>query len=512
MKDYISVVYENTRLKEGPVCIERFLSLLYLNHSMSSKDLATALLIPIPVVTAIKKELMKCHIVAQKNGICLTEKGKEYVETSLGYEGADLEIINRLFCDEDFRASTAEYLAQKYAFIYENRPSVDVTVDQAKGTPQTAFKRAILCLTSGSLIGKKVLCVGDDDLVSIALGLLLKHLNCTSPRAEICVFDIDPRFIAYIEGLASFMVLPITCCKIDLRDPLPINYANHFDSFFTDPPYTLGGLSLFISRGISALKKKSGMHVFFSFGNKSLSETMAMQKLFGQMGLIISEMHRDFNEYEGASLYGGVSQMIVLQTTDSLSPIIEESFNEDLYTFDFRNAQHTYVCRQCGHSVLLKKGETIENLKKVGCTLCGGHIFDQKGNVHKDIVVHSKKSLGTHILVDFYGCNPDILNDVNAIRHALFEAAEVAKASIVADNFHMFSPFGVSGALIIKESHFTIHTWPEHQYAAVDLFTCGSNLDLKNAMFLLKERFESANMEFNNIMRGILKNGKAVHS
>ena len=235
-----------------------------------------------------------------------------------------------------------------------------------------------------------------------------------------------------------------------------------------------------------------------------------MQKMFSEMGLIVSEMLRDFNEYEGASLYGGVSQMLILQTTDDTAPLTTGKYEDDLYTYDFRNAQHTYVCRGCKKEILLEKGQTIEALKAAGCPVCGGVLFDQKGHVHKEMQIDTKKSLGTHILVDFFDCDCALLNDVDFIRRTMYEAAEVAKASIVADNFHMFSPYGVSGAIIIQESHFTIHTWPEYGYAAVDLFTCGDNLDLKNAMLTLKDRFGCGRLEFNNVRRGELKDGKAA--
>ncbi len=510
MENYISAVYERTHLKEGPLCIERFLTHLYLYGSASTKDLAQKLLIPVPVATAIKKELMACGLVVQCGGIVLSPLGQKYLEDTLGYKGVSKDQLARLLEDDDFAEETACALAEKHADLYENRPTVDVTIDQAKGTPETAFRRAILCLRREFLIGKKILCVGDDDLVSIALALLLKHIGSTGAGSEICVFDVDERFLSYIESTADTMQLPITCVKVDLKDPLPIRYANYFDVFFTDPPYTPGGISLFLSRGISAIKKTVGSDIYFSFGNKPIADTLAMQKMFSDMGLIVAEMLRDFNEYEGASLYGGVSQMLILQTTDDTAPLIEDAYEDDLYTYDFRNAQHTYICRACRQAILLEKGQTIEALKEAGCPSCGGKIFDQKGHAHKDIRIDTKKSLGTHILVDFFDCDCALLNDVDFIRRAMYEAAEVAKASIVADNFHHFSPYGVSGAIIIQESHFTIHTWPEHGYAAVDLFTCGDNLDLKNAMLTLKDRFGSRRLEFNNILRGEIKKGKVT--
>ena len=82
-------------------------------------------------------------------------------------------------------------------------------------------------------------------------------------------------------------------------------------------------------------------------------------------------------------------------------------------------------------------------------------------------------ALGRHILVEFIGCNSEILNDVSIIEKSMVDAAQDAGATVINSTFHHFSPFGVSGVVVIQESHLAIHTWPEYQYAAVDLFTCG---------------------------------------
>lgn len=86
-------------------------------------------------------------------------------------------------------------------------------------------------------------------------------------------------------------------------------------------------------------------------------------------------------------------------------------------------------------------------------------------------------ALGRHILVEFTGCNADILNDVAVIEKTMIEAAQKAGATVINTNFHHFSPWGVSGVVVIQESHLAIHTWPEYRYAAVDLFTCGETVD-----------------------------------
>ena len=84
-----------------------------------------------------------------------------------------------------------------------------------------------------------------------------------------------------------------------------------------------------------------------------------------------------------------------------------------------------------------------------------------------------RESLGRHVLVEFFGCDPNVLNDVVTIERAMLRAAQEAGATIINSTFHHFSPFGVSGVVVVQESHLAIHTWPEYGYAAVDIFTCG---------------------------------------
>jgi len=113
-------------------------------------------------------------------------------------------------------------------------------------------------------------------------------------------------------------------------------------------------------------------------------------------------------------------------------------------------------------------------------------------------------ALGRHILVEFLGCSPDILNDVSLIETAMVNAAQKAGATVIQSTFHHFSPFGVSGVVVIQESHLAIHTWPEYQYAAVDLFTCGESVDSWISFDLLKKAFEAKNQSLIEMHRGPL--------
>lgn len=78
-----------------------------------------------------------------------------------------------------------------------------------------------------------------------------------------------------------------------------------------------------------------------------------------------------------------------------------------------------------------------------------------------------------HLLVEYEGCDPVVLDDLDQVRRLMRAAAEAAGATVVAEAFHRYRPQGVTGLLVIEESHFSVHTWPEHGYAAVDFYTCG---------------------------------------
>ena len=113
-------------------------------------------------------------------------------------------------------------------------------------------------------------------------------------------------------------------------------------------------------------------------------------------------------------------------------------------------------------------------------------------------------ALGQHILVEFVGCDPHILNEVTTIEQGMLEAAERANATIINSTFHYFSPYGVSGVVVIQESHLAVHTWPEYRYAAVDLFTCGDDVDPWKAFDYLKDVFKAQNYSALETRRGSL--------
>ena len=111
-------------------------------------------------------------------------------------------------------------------------------------------------------------------------------------------------------------------------------------------------------------------------------------------------------------------------------------------------------------------------------------------------------ALGTHLLLDLKECNADLLDDVDYIREVVLTAAQEAGATVVGETFHKFRPIGVTGIVAIAESHISIHTWPEHSYAAADIFTCGESLLPLRAANLIVEMLECSEASISDVRRG----------
>lgn len=115
------------------------------------------------------------------------------------------------------------------------------------------------------------------------------------------------------------------------------------------------------------------------------------------------------------------------------------------------------------------------------------------------------KALGRHILAEMYDCQETLLDNVQQVEEAMVSAALGAGAEIREVAFHKFSPHGVSGVVVISESHLAIHTWPELGYAAVDIFTCGETVDPWHAYRLLVEAFGPVRVTATEVRRGMFE-------
>lgn len=117
------------------------------------------------------------------------------------------------------------------------------------------------------------------------------------------------------------------------------------------------------------------------------------------------------------------------------------------------------------------------------------------------------QALGKHVIAELYDCDRDIINDHELVQEILLTAAERAGATVIKPVFHKFNPHGVSGVVVISESHITIHTWPEYGYCALDIFTCGDLVDNALAFKYMKDAFRAGSISVVEMRRGVVELG-----
>jgi S-adenosylmethionine decarboxylase len=115
-----------------------------------------------------------------------------------------------------------------------------------------------------------------------------------------------------------------------------------------------------------------------------------------------------------------------------------------------------------------------------------------------------KRHFGEHYLVDLKECDSAIIEQVAATREIFLEAAREAKATVLGELFHQFEPVGVSGVLLLAESHISIHTWPEDRFVGVDIFTCGEEMNPEAAVDVLTRGFCAGQVDVRVYRRGEL--------
>jgi S-adenosylmethionine decarboxylase proenzyme len=124
---------------------------------------------------------------------------------------------------------------------------------------------------------------------------------------------------------------------------------------------------------------------------------------------------------------------------------------------------------------------------------------------HEDVIAVAPAGpavFGSQVVLDLYECETGHLDDLEWVKRTLKNAARAAGATIVQSVFHKFAPWGISGVVVIAESHLAIHIWPENRYAAIDLFTCGENVQVDAASAFLTRKFRSKRAVQQRFTRG----------
>ncbi len=317
-------------LAEGAAGVRSVLTVLARLEPVSTRRISRAAALPVPLVAAICGELRKREVVARTRPAQLTAAGRRLFGgggLGLGEPGTCAGCGGRGLVVPDALRPAAREVEQ----VAAGEPPASPALDQCHCTFDTKLLRVIALHDADALVGRRILLLGDDDLMAVTLAAVVRRLGSSATIRNLTVLDFDPRVVAFARGKLRNSSFPSNCVVHDLREPLPDQLVGAFDTVVTDPPYTRDGARLFLSRAAEALTGEGGT-VLLSFGSRRPGVSFSLQQSLVEMGFLIRELTRDFNEYVGAGVLGGTSHLYHLSATSELRPAIVGRHEGPLYT------------------------------------------------------------------------------------------------------------------------------------------------------------------------------------
>jgi predicted methyltransferase len=369
-------------LAEGPAGVADVLRVIARHEPVAAREISRRAELPVPIVAAICNELRKRGVVDRARPARLTPAGRASLTGAAAPGAGAGQITGRCPCCGGLGVVVPEEAAAlagplERAALAE--PAAKLDLDQTHCTAETKLRRVLAMHEAGALAGQRILLLGDDDLVSVALAVFAGHAGPGARPRAVTVLDCDPDLVRYLRGELGTAGFAAEVIEHDLRDPLPEGLAGAFDVACTDPPYTVAGAELFLSRAVAALAPGAGGHVFFSFGPRRPAETVQVQRLMADMGLAVRSLTPGFNAYTGAGILAGTSHLYHLRTTQDSLPAVTGRFDGPLYSAQTRAAvTRPYRCVACGAVHEVGPGARwtrIAVLKVAGCPACGGTVL-----------------------------------------------------------------------------------------------------------------------------------------
>jgi predicted methyltransferase len=363
-------------LAEGESGVRDILRVIARSEPVATRDIGRGAELPVPIVTAVCNELRKRGVVDNSRPVRLTASARELLAAGQPQLSAICPCCGGrgLVVPEQLAQLTAE-LELAAAGAPQARPELD----QTHCTVATKVHRVLRMHESGALAGKRILLLGDDDLISVAIARFAALLGAAAGIRRLAVVDTDPAVLSWIGAQVAGTGIAVELAEHDLRLALPPGLRTGFDVVCTDPPYTVAGAELFLSRAVTALAPEPGQHVFFSFGARRPLETLRTQELIAALGLAVRSLAPGFNEYLGAGILAGTSNLYHLRSTADTAPLIDGGYTGPLYTADGRAAvERPYRCAGCGAVHKVGPGgqwQRIRDLQAAGCPQCQGTVF-----------------------------------------------------------------------------------------------------------------------------------------
>jgi predicted methyltransferase/DNA-directed RNA polymerase subunit RPC12/RpoP len=368
-----------TGLAEGPAGVRDVILAISRTEPVAVRAVSQLAELPVPIVTAICNELRKRGVVDRSRPVRLTEAGRQvFGGGQPGLSARCPECGGRGVASPGLRAELTAGLTAAAEAAPEAKPELD----QTHCTVDTKISRVLAMHEAGALAGTRILLLGDDDLVSVAIARfagLHKAVSLAGRVRQLTVLDTDQDVLDCIAAQTADSGLDLRLLRHDLRLPLPADLAGAFDVACTDPPYTVAGAELFLSRAVAALAPGGGQHVFFSFGARRPADMLRTQQVIAGLGLVLRGLTPNFNEYVGAGVLAGTSHLYHLRTAAGAEPLITGAYDGPLYTADHRAAvTRPYQCANCRAVHPVGPGARwpkIASLQAEGCPDCGGTVF-----------------------------------------------------------------------------------------------------------------------------------------
>jgi predicted methyltransferase len=367
-------------LAEGPAGVRDVLRVIVRCEPVATREVSRLAELPVPIVAAVCNELRKRGMVDRARPVRLTPAGRAVLAVPAaghpqisgecpGCGGSGVVV-------PDVVAALRAGLERAMAGV----PAAKLELDQTHCTVDTKLRRVLRMHEAGALAGQRVIVLGDDDLVSVAIAAFAAALpGPVAAPQRLVVVDCDPDLLGYLGEQLAGSEVPVELIHHDLRESLPASLAGEFDVACTDPPYTAAGAELFLSRAVSALAAGTGRHVFFSFGARRPEETLRTQRLIADLGLTVRSLVPGFNTYAGAGILAGTSHLYHLRSTAQSRPVVTGPYPGPLYTAEGRAAvTRPYRCAGCGAVHRVGPGarwRAIAELKAAGCPECRGTVL-----------------------------------------------------------------------------------------------------------------------------------------
>jgi predicted methyltransferase/DNA-directed RNA polymerase subunit RPC12/RpoP len=369
-------------LAEGPAGVADVLRVIARHEPVAAREVSRRAELPVPIVVAVCNELRKRGVVDRARPVRLTAAGRLSLTGQEAPGAGAPGITGQCPCCDGLGTVVPDPAAALTGLLERvalGVPAAKMELDQTHCTPDTKLRRVLRMHEAGALAGQRVIVLGDDDLVSVAVAAFAAQVEPAAAPRRLAVVECDPDLAAYLGHQLADLGTDAEIVMHDLREPLPTALRAGFDVACTDPPYTVAGAELFLSRAVAALAPGAGAHVFFSFGARRPDETLRTQRLMGDMGLAVRSLVPGFNSYTGAGVLAGTSNHYHLRTTAGSQPTITGSYQGPLYSADTRAAAtRPYRCAGCGAVHQVGPGAQwalIAELKAAGCPECGGTVL-----------------------------------------------------------------------------------------------------------------------------------------